>query len=327
MRLLSFNTICWENTMTCVLLAHRDFEYFAPKLRAAFPQLSVITASELPAADDKLADAEVIMAADHHFNDERIAKATRLSWIQVMTTGTDAVERSRALKKNVMVTNMRGVQGPQVAEMAFLYMLNLVRRFPETLDNQRKHLWKRWDQVRLVGKTALIVGTGAVAAELAPRCKAFGMKVHGISRTPRELPSFDRVSGYAQLPELAAQADFLILIAPYSKLTHHLINAELLSLMKPTAFVLNLARGGLCDEAALVDALRARRIAGAGLDVFSAEPLPADHPLWTLDNVIMTPHCAGSSDDNLSLQWPIMETNMRCFLENRPGDMINQVVH
>ncbi len=313
--------------MTRILLAHRDFNYFAPKLRAAFPQLAVTTAMELPAAEDKLADAEVIMAVDHAFNDARLAKAAKLKWIQAMTTGTDAIERSRALRKEVIVTNMRGVQGPQLSEMAFLYMLNLVRRFPEMLDNQRKHLWKRWDQVRLVGKTAVIVGTGAVAAELAPRCKAFGMKVIGISRTPRELPSFDRVDNYDKLKEDAAQADFLILIAPYSKVTHHLINADLLAAMKPTAFVLNLARGGLCDETALVEALKAKRIAGAGLDVFSAEPLPADHPLWTLDNVIMTPHCAGSSDDNLSLQWPIMETNMRCFLENRAGEMINQVAH
>ena len=313
--------------MTRILLAHRDFNYFAPKLRAAFPQLAVTTAMELPAAEDKLADAEVIMAVDHAFNDARLAKAAKLKWIQAMTTGTDAIERSRALRKEVIVTNMRGVQGPQLSEMAFLYMLNLVRRFPEMLDNQRKHLWKRWDQVRLVGKTAVIVGTGAVAAELAPRCKAFGMKVIGISRTPRELPSFDRVDNYDKLKEDAAQADFLILIAPYSKVTHHLINADLLAAMKPTAFVLNLARGGLCDETALVEALKAKRIAAAGLDVFSAEPLPADHPLWTLDNVIMTPHCAGSSDDNLSLQWPIMETNMRCFLENRAGEMINQVAH
>lgn len=313
--------------MTCVLLAHRDFEYFAPKLRASFPQLNVLTAPDLPGADDRLAEAEVIMAVDHPFNDARLTKAVKLRWVQIMTTGTDAIERSRALRKEVVVTNMRGVQGPQMAEMAFLYMLNLARRFPQMLDNQRSHLWQRWDQVRLAGKTALIVGTGAVAAELAPRCRAFGMTVLGVSRTPRELPCFDRVAGYAELKELAAQADFLILIAPYSKITHHLVNAGLLAAMKPGAFVLNLARGGLCDEAALVDALKAKRIAGAGLDVFSAEPLPADHPLWTLDNVIITPHVGGSSDDNPAQQWRIIETNMRCFLENRAADMINRIGH
>ena len=161
--------------MTCVLLAHRDFGFFGPRLRAAFPQINLITAAELPAADARLADAEVIMAVDHPFNDARLARAVKLRWIQAMTTGTDAIERSAALRKEVIVTNMRGVQGPQLAEMAFLYMLNLARRFPEMLDNQRRHLWKRWDQVRLAGKTALVIGTGVIAAELAPRCKAFGM--------------------------------------------------------------------------------------------------------------------------------------------------------
>ena len=204
-------------------------------------------------------------------------------------------------------------------------MLNLARRFPQMLDNQRAHRWQRWDQVRLAGKTVLIVGSGLVAAALAPRCKAFGMTVLGVSRTPRALDSFDRVEAYDRVKELATQADFLILIAPYSKVTHHLVDAELLAAMKPAAFVLNLARGSLCDEAALLDALKAKRIAGAGLDVFNTEPLPAGHPFWDMDNVLMTPHCSGSSDDNLALQWPIIEGNLRCFLDGRVGDMINRV--
>ncbi len=312
--------------MTRLLFAHRDFPYFAPKLRAAFPQLDVVTAVDLPGAEDKLAGAEIIVSVDHTFNDARLAATTKLRWIQTMTTGTDALERSRTLRKDIVVTTMRGIHGPQMSEMAFLFMLNLARRFPQMLDNQRAHRWQRWDQVRLAGKAVLIVGTGLVAAALAPRCKAFGMTVLGVSRTPRALDSFDRVEAYDRVRELAAQADFLILIAPYSKITHHLVDAELLAAMKPTAFVLNLARGSLCDEAALIDALKTKRIAGAGLDVFNTEPLPAEHPFWDMDNVLMTPHCSGSSDDNLALQWPIIETNLRCFLDNRSADMVNRVI-
>ena len=311
--------------MTCLLFAHRDFPYFVPKLRAAFPQLDLVTAVDLPGAEDKLAGAEIIFAVDHSFNDARLAAATKLRWIQTMTTGTDALERSRALRQDIVVTTMRGIHGPQMSEMAFLFMLNLARRFPQMLDNQRAHRWQRWDQVWLAGKTVLIVGSGLVAAALAPRCKAFGMTVLGVSRTPRALDSFDRVEAYDRVKELATQADFLILIAPYSKVTHHLVDAELLAAMKPTAFVLNLARGSLCDEAALLDALKTKRIAGAGLDVFNTEPLPAEHPFWDMDNVLMTPHCSGSSDDNLALQWPIIEGNLRCFLDGRVGDMINRV--
>jgi phosphoglycerate dehydrogenase-like enzyme len=311
--------------MPRLLFAHRDFPYFAPKLQTAFPQLEVVTAVDLPAAEDKLADAEIIVSVDHTFNDARLAAAPKLRWIQTMTTGTDALERARTLRRDIVITNMRGIHGPQMSEMAFLYMLNLSRRFAQTLDNQRNHRWQRWDQVRLAGKTVLIVGTGLVAEALAPRCKAFGMTVLGVSRTPRTLPHFDRVEGYDAIKALAAQADFLVLIAPYSKVTHHLVNAELLNVMKKSACVLNLARGSLCDEAALIDALKTKRIAGAGLDVFNSEPLPADSPLWDMDNVIITPHVAGSSDDNLSLQWPIIEGNLRCFLDGRAGDMINRV--
>jgi D-2-hydroxyacid dehydrogenase (NADP+) len=311
--------------MTCLLFAHRDHPYFTPKLNAAFPQLQVLTAMDLPGAGDKLAGAEVIVSVDHTFNDARLAAAPKLRWIQTMTTGTDALERARTLRRDIVVTNMRGIHGPQMSEMAFLYMLSLARRFPRMLDNQRNRRWQRWDQVRLAGKTVLIVGTGLVAAALAPRCKAFGMTVLGVSRTPRALDAFDRVAGYAQIKDLAAQADFLVLVAPHSQVTHHLVNAELLAAMKPTAFVINLARGSLCDEAALIDALESKRIAGAGLDVFNTEPLPAGHPMWGMDNVIITPHISGSSDDNLALQWPIIETNMRCFLDGRTADMINRV--
>ena len=314
-----------EADMTNVLFAHRDFPYFAPKLQATFPQLEVTTAVDLPAAGALLPGADVIISVDHTFTDARLAAAPRLRWIQTMTTGTDALERSRTLRKDVLITTTRGIHGPQMSEMAFLYMLNLARRFPRMLENQRHHHWQRWDQVRLAGKTVLIVGTGLVAEALAPRCKAFGMTVLGVSRTPRAMPHFDRVDGYDDIKNLAAQADFLILIAPYSTVTHHLVNAELLATMKPSAFVLNLARGNLCDEAALIEALQTRRIAGAGLDVFNTEPLAVDSPLWDMDNVLITPHCSGSSDDNLALQWPIIEHNMRCFLDGRADEMQNRV--
>ncbi len=244
-----------------------------------------------------------------------------------MTTGTDAILGSRALRPEVVVTTMRGIHGPQMSEMAFMYMLNLARNYPRMLDNQRRHVWKRWTQTRLCGKTVTIVGVGVVAESLAPRCKAFGMTVLGVTRTPRAIDGFDRLFDYAQLVQAAAAADFLVVLAPYSAETDSLINASVLAAMKPRAILINLSRGGLCDEDALLDALRNKRIAGAGLDVFRTEPLPADSPFWDLDNVSITAHCSGSSDGNLALMWPIIETNMRCFLDNRWSEMINRVPH
>lgn len=313
--------------MTCVLFAHRDFAYFVPRLQGRFSGLEVVTAMDLPQADDKLAHAEVIVATGHAFNNERLAKASKLRWIHAMTTGTDAIIGAQTLRREVMVTNTRGIHGPQMSEMAFMYMLNLARRYREMLENQKRHVWKRWDQVRLHGKTVLIIGVGTISEALAPRCKAFGMTVLGITRTPRDVPGFDRMFSYGALEEVVTQADFLVVLAPNSPETENLIDAKVLAAMKPTAFVINLARGALCDDAALLDALGAGRIAGAGLDVFRTEPLPKESPFWDLDNVMITPHCSGSSDDNLTMTWPIIETNMKCFLEGRTSDMINVVAH
>jgi D-2-hydroxyacid dehydrogenase (NADP+) len=311
--------------MTCVLFAHRDAEYFAPKLKQAFPALDIITAPDLPESVPRFPEADVIMAVGHGFNDERLAKAQKLKWIHAMTTGFDAIVGSRTLRPDIVLTTTRGIHGPQMAEMAFLYMLNLARDYPRMHDNQRKHLWQRWTQVRLHGKTVVITGLGLIAEALAPRCKAFGMTVLGVSATPRTVEGCDRVYTYAELAQAAAVADFLVVLTPYSPEMDGLINAKILAAMKPSAFLLNLARGGLCDEDALLDALREKRIAGAGLDVFRREPLPKESPFWDMDNVIITAHCSGSSDDNLTMTWPIIETNMRCFLEGRQNEMVNLV--
>ncbi len=311
--------------MTCILFAHRDADYFAPRLRARFPALEIITAPDLPESVARFPDADVIMAAGHGFNDERLARATKLRWIHAMTTGFDAIAGSRTLRPEVILTTTRGIHGPQMAEMAFLYMLNLARDYPRMHENQKRHVWKRWTQVRLHGKTVVITGLGLIAEALAPRCKAFGMHVIGVTGTPRPVSGFDRLYAYPQLEQAAALADFLVVLTPYSPRMDSLIDAKVLAAMKPTAFLLNLARGGLCDERALLDALRQKRIAGAGLDVFRTEPLPGDSPFWDLDNVLITAHCSGSSDDNLAMTWPIIETNVQCFLDGRASDMVNRV--
>jgi len=172
-----------------------------------------------------------------------------------------------------------------------------------------------------------ILGMGVIAEALAPRCKALGMTVLGVTRTPRSPAGFDRVYRYDELRQAAALADFLVVLAPHARETENIVDAGVLAAMKKSAFLINLARGAVCDEAALLDALVNRRIAGAGLDVFRKEPLPGDSPFWDLDNVMISAHCSGSSDDNLALTWPIIETNMACFLEGRYSEMINVVPH
>ena len=313
--------------MSCVLFAHRDADYFAPKLRERFPMLRILTAMDFPQADDRLPEADVIVAAGHLFNDRRLGMAGKLKWIHAMTTGFDAIVGSHTLRPDVLLTTTRGIHGPQTSEMAIMYMMNLARQTPRMVENQKRHVWQRWTQIRLYGKTVAILGTGIIGEALAVRCKALGMNVLGVTRTPRAVPGFDRQFRYEELAQAASLADFLVVLAPHAPETESIINARVLAAMKPSAFLVNLARGAVCDENALLDALRHKRIAGAGLDVFRTEPLPPESPFWDLDNVMISAHCSGSSDDNLALTWPIIETNMARFLEGRPSEMINLVPH
>jgi D-2-hydroxyacid dehydrogenase (NADP+) len=311
--------------MTTILVAHRDAAHYGPRLKAAFPQLDIRSTEDRPATRADVGEADVIVAVDKAFSDDWIARAPRLRWIQAMTTGTDAILAMRRLPREVVVTTTWGIHGPQMSEMAFMHMLNLARDYPRMLANQKQKIFKRWTQTRLYGKTAVVVGVGAIAREFAARAKAFGMTVIGVTRTPREVPGFDRMMTRAELGEAAGLADFLVLLVPYERDTDGLIGARVLAAMKPSAFLINISRGGVLDEDALVEALRAKRIAGAGLDVFRTEPLPKDHPFWEMHNVTISAHCAGSSDVNTELTWSIIEKNLVCFLEGRWSEMQNLV--
>ena len=146
---------------------------------------------------------------------------------------------------------------------------------------QDEHQWKRWPAKLLHDKTVGILGIGVIAEALAPKCKAMGMTVVGITSSPRKVAGFDRVHPMGELLTVLPKLDYLVLLTPYSPATHHMIDAKVFAAMKPTSYLINVARGGVVDEDALVEALRAKTIAGAALDVFNQEPLPPDHPLWT----------------------------------------------
>jgi phosphoglycerate dehydrogenase-like enzyme len=212
-----------------------------------------------------------------------------------------------------------------MSELAFLYMISLSRNFPRVQRNQQKHAWERWPQKLLFGKTAVIAGIGPIAEELAARCVAFGMHVVGVSDARASAPNFEKMFPRAQLREAAGLADFLIVLVPLSAQTRHLIDDGVLTAMKPEGVLINLARGPLVDEQALVRALRDGRIGGAGLDVFEAEPLPDDSPLWDMPNVIITPRIGGMSDVYGDQVLPLVVHNLHCFAQGRLNEMKNIV--
>jgi phosphoglycerate dehydrogenase-like enzyme len=183
-----------------------------------------------------------------------------------------------------------------MSEMAFLTMLAFNRDFRRIERQREAKQWQRFPGTLLGGKTVGILGLGAIAEIMAPRFKAFGMRVIGISRTDRPIPGFDRIYSRVEIAQAAAELDYFVLLVPLESDTRNIVNDAVLSAMKPTAYLINLARGGVLDEAALIRALNGNKIAGAALDALATEPLPADNPLWTMPNVIITPHISGYYD-------------------------------
>jgi D-2-hydroxyacid dehydrogenase (NADP+) len=304
-----------------------DAAAFERLARADFPDIELFATNDRGVALEHVAAAEVLIGHHFQFDDRLLESAPRLRWIQSLTSGTDGLTKLSALRPETLVTSTRGIHGPQMSELVFLHMLALSRDFPRVYRNQRAAHWERWPQPLLSGKSIVIVGVGAIAESLAPRCKAFGMNVYGVSNAPRVPYAFDCVYGRHEIQRAAALADFLVLLVPHSADTENLIDERVIAAMKPSAFLINVARGGVLDERALLQALNDARIAGAGLDVFRQQPLPADSPLWSHPRVLITPLLGGMSDIYLEQVYPIVRANLKYFLAGRLDSMVNIVSH
>jgi D-2-hydroxyacid dehydrogenase (NADP+) len=212
-----------------------------------------------------------------------------------------------------------------MTEAALLAMLALAREVPRMLRNQNKHHWERYGSRLLYGKTVGILGIGAIAEALGPVCKAFGMQVVGISSAKRQVPGFDRMHHRDELARVIGEFDHFVILTPLTAETRNIVDARMLAAMKKSAFLINLARGGIVDEDALIAALRDRQIAGAALDVFEREPLPPDHPFWAMDNVILSPHIGAFNADYIEQVLPFVKENMARFLAGDVDRMLNVV--
>ena len=312
---------------TKVLIVHFDAQPYRERLAPKFPAVEFHTAHHANEANSVVSEVDVIMGLGHHIPPALIAAAPKLKWVQALTTGTETLTVPGVLPPHVVLTSTRGIHGPQMSELAFLNMIALNRNFRKMQRNQAEGKWEQWNQPILEDKTIVIVGLGILAEHLAERCKLFGMKVIGVSSGRTTAPHFDEVHPRSALPQVAGRADFLMLLVPYSPETHHLIDRAVLAAMKPTAFLINLARGGVLDEAALIEHLQAGKIAGAGLDIFSNMPLPPDNPLWRMPNVIITPHVGGRSDKFVAQTMTILEPNIQAFIDGRMKDMLNIIPH
>jgi phosphoglycerate dehydrogenase-like enzyme len=300
---------------------------YRDRLQARFPELAITVVDHHSKAGPYIGTADALLTFAPMLSAEVLKSATRLKWVQALGTGVDNLTDQPALRKDIVVTNVHGIHGPPVSEAAIATMLALARNLPGAVRAQDERQWRRFPAQLLHNKIVGIFGVGVIAEALAPKCKAFGMRVIGVSSAPRAVAGFDRMHARGELSQVAGEFDFFVLLTPLTAATRNSIDAEVLAAMKPTSFLVNLARGGVVDEPALVEALKSGRIGGAALDVFNEEPLPADHPFWSMHNVIITTHQGGFCDVYVDYALPTVEANMQCFLSANIGGMINVVSH
>ena len=313
-----------------LLVVDRRCEWYEAALRDAFPDLEIAAAASFPEAEPHLAGTQVLATMGVplpglHFTGDVAARMPSLEWVQCLISGSEHVRKALAGRDDVLVTTAAGIHGPQMSEMALLHMLALARGMRTMLRNQAARTWERVPQRVLGSRTVGIVGMGAVGMHLAGVCRAFGMRVYGFSRTVRPVPGADRMFLRDELRRIAPELDFLVLVVPAAPDARPLVGAELLAAMKPTAYLVNLGRGPVVDEDALIAALQAGTIAGAGLDVFAVEPLPAASALWQMENVIVTPHAGGHHDLYAEQTLSVLEPNLRAYVGGRRDQMINLV--
>jgi len=259
------------------------------------------------------------------FKAEDLALLKNLKWIQTFSAGVNTLPLQEIKERGILLTNSSGVHGPQMTDHIMGMILSFSRALLPSIRNQNEKNWKvDYPLSELTGKEMLIVGAGSIGQLLAKKAKAFDMNVVGLKRTVEDLENFDEVRPLNELQRSMKTADYVVILAPLTKETRGLIGKEELALMKEDAVLINLARGPLVDEGELIKALKEKKIRGAGLDVFSREPLPSDSPLWELDNIILTPHLGGFSDVSNERSIELISENIRRYYA---GEKLKNIVN
>ena len=266
-----------------------------------------------------LAEAEVMLDVDQPSAPEIVRLAPRLRWIQSSSSGVgEWIRRLKLVETQVVVTNAAGMHARPLGEYAVFAMLYFARRWPRMVAEQRAHHWERCAIDTLEHKTVGIIGLGQVGQMVARLARPFGMRTVGIRRSGVAVDGVDQVYPATDLTHVLNQSDYLVLSVPATAETTGMIGARELALLKPGAVLVNIARGSIVDEAALIDALQHGQLGGAALDVVSREPLPADSPLWDMPNVLITPHSMSTAVSENQWLTDLFCDNLRRYLHAEP---------
>jgi phosphoglycerate dehydrogenase-like enzyme len=289
-----------------------------PRWTKEFATCEFVDARQADVLDRQLKNAAVVYGL---LPVGRLGEAAGLKWIQLLSAGVPQDLCAPAKGRGIAVTNLAGLYGPSIAEHALALMLMLSRNLHVVIRNQQQ---RRWDHdvmnamVDLHGKTLAIVGLGNIGQNIARLGKAFGMRVFGVRRTPRITPYLDRVYPLADLHEMLGESDYVAVAAPLTRETEGMLGAAEFKAMKRGAIFINVSRGQVAREADLVAALQSGHLAGAGIDAYHTEPLPSEHSLWALPNVVISPHYSGETVNFSALPAERFARNLRAWLTGRP---------
>ena len=265
-----------------------------------WPAMRVVHLPDYDQLPQELPDTDIFVG--YSLRAGQLARAGRLKWIHSTAAGVAQLVYPELRDSGITVTNPRGLLSVPMAEHTLGLLIALARSFPDAVRYQdrghwsQQDLWDHYPLTELSGKLLLIVGFGSIGQEVARRARAFDMRVWGVSRSGRGgTPLAEKIVPVARLCEVLPAADYVVISAPETSETRHLFGGQEISLLKPSACLINVSRGSLLDQAALINALQQNKLAGAALDVTDPEPLPANHPLWKHPHAIVTPHTAGGS--------------------------------
>ncbi|MCA9717859.1 MAG: D-2-hydroxyacid dehydrogenase [Myxococcales bacterium] len=296
------------------------------ELRAAAPKARVVPVDNAAQAMAEIADADALLGL---VNPELLRAGAQLDWVQVYSAGVDRYQFPELTERDIVLTNAKVIQGPNVADQAMALLLALTRGIHRAVELKAQRDWRgareqlkqaKPGPIELDGKTALVVGLGGIGSAIAARAHGFGMKIIAVDPTvdkPRA-GYIEAIVPPSELRSMLPRTDVLFLAVPLTPETEGMIGAEEFAALKPGAYLVNIARGKVVDTDAMVAALRGGSLAGAGLDVTEPEPLPPDHPLWTLENVVLTPHMGGTSDVVWERRMELLRENVRRYVAGEP---------
>jgi len=291
------------------------------KIKDVSDNINLIATDDKDVIEKYWPDMDILFSG--RFTSEELSKAKNLKWVQATSAGVDYYMFEEFINSDIKLTNVRGMHGRTISEHVLMMILALSRNLPTAFSNQHKKVWERYQADLVVNKKLVIVGLGGIGKELANIAAKFGLEVLGVDLKDPKLNYIQKVFHSENLKEALAIADFVVIATPLTDETYHLISDEEFSSMKNSATFINIARGKVVDQKALFNALKNKDISNAAIDVFEEEPLSQESPLWDLDNIIITPHVAGTMPEYMNNASDIFVENLKLHLENK--QLINLV--